>query len=72
LDGRWYKRRDDPNVLWVFFEDLKEDLDKQVKRIADFMGVPASRVSGAVQQSTFKFMSSRRAHTHACCQGTLA
>lgn len=33
----WYKRRHDPKVLIVFFEDLKEDLASQVQRIAAFM-----------------------------------
>lgn len=33
----WYKHRNDPNVLIVCFEDLKEDLEKQVRRVAEFM-----------------------------------
>ena len=33
----WWERRKDPNVLWVFFEDLKADLPGQVARIARFM-----------------------------------
>merc|ERR1711924_391100 len=28
----WLKHHDDPNVLWVFFEDLKDDLEGQVAR----------------------------------------
>ncbi len=33
----WYKRRDDPNVLILFFEDLKVDLRSQVRRVAKFI-----------------------------------
>jgi hypothetical protein len=43
-------------VLWVFYEDLKEDLEREVARIANFMGVPLDRVPVATQHSTFAFM----------------
>jgi hypothetical protein len=33
----WWAHRDDPNVLLVFFEDLKADLRGSVRRIAAFM-----------------------------------
>ena len=33
----WYEHRNDPNVLVVCFEDLKENLEAQVRRIAEFM-----------------------------------
>lgn len=33
----WYKRKDDPNVLILFFEDLKSDLSSQVQRVAKFI-----------------------------------
>ena len=33
----WYKRKADPGVLIVFYEDLKENLRLQVKRIARFV-----------------------------------
>lgn len=35
----WWERRNDPNVLWVFFEDLKTDFDAQVRRVAAFMNI---------------------------------
>ena len=38
----WWGQRDNPNVLWVFFEDLVDDLRSQVARVAAFIGVPAS------------------------------
>lgn len=33
----WYEHRNDPNVLVVCFEDLKENLEEQVRRVAKFM-----------------------------------
>ena len=65
----WYEARNDPNVLWVFFEDLKQDLEGQVKRIANFMqigeGMEADRlVTEAVQKASFKFMSSPENKSH--------
>ena len=33
----WYERRDDPSVLFVFFEDMKDNLRKEVARIAEFV-----------------------------------
>jgi hypothetical protein len=33
----WYQRRNDPDVLFVCFEDLLDDLEGQVRRIARFV-----------------------------------
>ncbi|XP_065197701.1 sulfotransferase 1B1-like [Sycon ciliatum] len=53
----WWPRHADADVLWVFYEDMKEDLQTQVERVAAFMGIadPAV-VSQAVHKSTFAFM----------------
>ncbi|XP_040061634.1 sulfotransferase ssu-1-like [Ixodes scapularis] len=34
----WYEHRDDPNVLFLTYEDLKEDTATWVMKIADFLG----------------------------------
>lgn len=34
----WWALRQDANVLWVCFEDLKRDLPAEVARVADFLG----------------------------------
>lgn len=58
----WYKRRNDPGVLFVCFEDLKGDLAKQVARIATFLSSDQHRyddpetIATAVAHSTFAFM----------------
>lgn len=57
----WWERRNDPNVLWICFEDLKDDLAGQVKLIANFMGVELTNelLSIVVEKSTFKYMEAR-------------
>ena len=35
----WWEHRHDDNVLILFFEDLKEDHEGYVRRIAKFMGI---------------------------------
>lgn len=39
----WYKRRTDPNVLLVCFEDLVKDLEGQITRIAKFVSTDKVR-----------------------------
>lgn len=60
----WWARRHDPNVLWVFFEDLKDDLPSAVLRIAAFMGLDTrdeELMALAAEKSAFSFMSARGA-----------
>lgn len=59
----WWEKRGDPNVLWVFFEDLKEDLRGQIKRIADFIEVDADDelLDIAETHSTYKYMAEHNA-----------
>jgi aryl sulfotransferase len=58
----WWARRHDPSVLWVFFEDLKDDLPGAVVRIAAFLGLDArddALLALAAERSGFSFMSAR-------------
>ena len=59
----WWKHAQDENVLWVFFEDMKEDLEAQVRRVAAFMGLEPSEdtISVAVKHSSFGFMKEHEA-----------
>ena len=53
----WWPHRRDPNVLLLFFEDLKEDLDSAVRAVAEFMGITdEGRIQAALERSTFSFM----------------
>ena len=53
----WWPHRNEPNVLLLFFEELKEDLDSAVHAVAEFMGITdEGRIRVAVEMSTFPFM----------------
>jgi len=59
--AEWWARRGDADVLWVCYEDLKEDLHGQIQRIAEFMGV---RLTGELadrvaELSSFAYMQER-------------
>lgn len=64
----WYERREDPSVLFVFFEDLKEDLEKEVRRVAKFLSTDQHKfdqdafVEVAVKHSIFPFMKAHERH----------
>ena len=55
----WWAHRNDPNVLWLCYEDLKDDLPGNVKKVASFMGVEADDdlLAIANQRSSFAWMS---------------
>ncbi|XP_028405530.1 amine sulfotransferase-like [Dendronephthya gigantea] len=53
----WWKHRNDPNVLFLFYEEMKEDLETAVMAIALFMGIhDEERIRNAIRMSTFEFM----------------
>ena len=54
----WWDAKDLPNVLMVHFTDLKKDLAGQMRRIADFIGVPIddAKFDAQVHACTFEAM----------------
>ena len=53
----WWPHRKDPNMLLVFFEDLKETYDSSVRAIAQFMGIcDEASIQAALEKSTFEYM----------------
>lgn len=54
----WWQWKDEPNVLWVCFEDLKSNLKAQIRRIAKFMEIPLTEdlLSTVEEKSSFAFM----------------
>ncbi|HEY8614989.1 sulfotransferase domain-containing protein [Phenylobacterium sp.] len=56
--GSWWAARHLPNVKLVHFEDLKRDLEGEMRAIADFLEVkvPAARWSQVVEHCTFDWM----------------
>lgn len=54
----YWKLRDQPNVLFVHFDDLKSDLEKEVRRIAAFLGIAIDEclLPGILERCSFDWM----------------
>ncbi|CAB3991317.1 sulfotransferase domain-containing [Paramuricea clavata] len=53
----WCEHRNDSNVLFLFFEDMKDDLESVVRMVAAFIGIKdEERIKKAVEMSSFEFM----------------
>ena len=54
----WWELRSEPNVLFVHYNDLKADLDHQMRRVANFLGIdiPAAFWPEVVDRCTFSRM----------------
>jgi hypothetical protein len=53
----WWEHRNDSNVLFLFFEDMKDDLESVVRMVAAFIGIEdEERIKNAVRMSSFEFM----------------
>ena len=53
----WWPHRNDPNVLLVFYEDLKDCYESSVRSIAEFMGITdESCIQVALERGTFELM----------------
>ncbi|GAA6089048.1 sulfotransferase 6B1-like [Tachysurus ichikawai] len=62
----WEKHMDDPNVLIVIYEELKENLLEGIKKIADFFSFTLTdeQVQGIAGESTFSAMQSSSKTSH--------
>ena len=59
----WWPHRGDPDVLWVHFEDMKEDLPAVVAQVAEFLEVGAGDAdlqAQVVRQASLEFMKAHR------------
>ncbi|XP_072553361.1 sulfotransferase family 1, cytosolic sulfotransferase 5 [Salminus brasiliensis] len=58
VKGYWREKQKNKNILYLFFEDMKEDPAQEVLRIAEFLGQDVSRsvVDNIVQLTTFATM----------------
>jgi hypothetical protein len=54
----WWEHRHDPNVLFLFYEELAADLPGCLRRISAFCGleIAAERWPGILERCTFAFM----------------
>lgn len=58
----WWPHKDDPNVLWLHFEDLKNDLQFCVEKLAEFIEVPLSpkELATVLEHSSFDYMAKHK------------
>ncbi|CAB4005017.1 sulfotransferase domain-containing [Paramuricea clavata] len=57
----WWPKRNDPNVLFLLYEDMLDDLGSAVRAVASFMGIDdEASITNAVKMSTFDFMKQSR------------
>jgi hypothetical protein len=54
----WWRHRDDPNVLFLRYEDLLSDLEASIRRIIDFCGfeIAPERMPTILERCRFAFM----------------
>jgi aryl sulfotransferase len=59
--AQWWERRDEPNVVLVHYNDMKADLEGQMRRVAAFLEleVPENKWPAVVERCTFDSMRDR-------------
>ncbi|XP_026211864.1 sulfotransferase 6B1-like [Anabas testudineus] len=62
----WEKKMDDPNIMIVTYEDLKQDLSEGIRQISSFFGfsLTEAQVQQVAEQSTFRAMKENSATSH--------
>ncbi|XP_067287805.1 sulfotransferase 6B1 [Pseudorasbora parva] len=62
----WEKRLDDPNVMIVTFEELKQNLPEGVKKVSEFFGLPLTeeQIGSVAGESTFSAMLKKSQDSH--------
>lgn len=61
----WWARRREPNVLFVYFEDMKKDLAGVVRQVAAFLGVAPltdAELANVVHKCGFAYMQEHQDH----------
>ncbi|XP_051274299.1 sulfotransferase 6B1 [Dicentrarchus labrax] len=63
----WEKRMDDPSVMVVTYEELKQDLTESIRQITTFFGfsLTEAQVQQIAEGSTFNAMKKNSANSHA-------
>lgn len=54
----WYAQRDNPNVLFLRYEEMLKDLPGTIRRVAEFCEIPLTdeRFERVLERSSFAFM----------------
>mmetsp|Transcript_7889 Transcript_7889/g.22578 ORF Transcript_7889/g.22578 Transcript_7889/m.22578 type:complete len:168 (-) Transcript_7889:52-555(-) len=61
----WWPHRNDKNLLWLWYEDMKTSHREVVKQVAEFLGYDTSNtdlIDLATENSTFNFMKEHERH----------
>uniref|UniRef100_UPI00358E3FB3 sulfotransferase 1C2-like isoform X1 n=2 Tax=Myxine glutinosa TaxID=7769 RepID=UPI00358E3FB3 len=55
---KWWSRREKADILYIFYEDMKEDLARATGRVASFLGRKLSpeKIATVVRNTTFETM----------------
>lgn len=58
----WWPHRNEPNVLLLFYEDLKHDLEGKIKEISQFIQIPLTEdeLHRITYLSSFEYMSNNK------------
>jgi len=58
----WWEHRNDPNVLFLFYEDLIHDLETMIRKISDFVEIPLTEVElrRVCYLSSFEYMAKHK------------
>lgn len=58
FNAEWLEQKDNKNILFVTYEDMSEDLGREVKNIAEFLGILLSKekLNSIVNGSSFNLM----------------
>ncbi|MCX4546978.1 sulfotransferase domain-containing protein [Streptomyces sp. NBC_01565] len=58
----WWAHRDQPNVLFLHYQDMLDDLDREMRRVSAFLGVPVdeARWPELVEECTFSTMKAKQ------------
>lgn len=62
LISSWWEHRNDPNVLFLFYEDLNRNLKTVIKKISDFVEIPlnAEEFERVCYLSSFEYMAKHK------------
>ncbi|MBN3315725.1 ST1S3 sulfotransferase, partial [Atractosteus spatula] len=69
VTGWWERRQTHPQLLYLFYEDMKEDLPRELDRLCDFLGVALGEAERdrVLRAAGFEAMKSNRLTNYSTC-----
>ena len=58
----WWTEKDNPNVCFLYYEDMKEDITKETRRVAEFLGknLTEEQIQFIVNRANFDSMKKKK------------